>query len=109
MTEPDPVTVFGRRVKELRAMQGLNLRQLEDLSGVSYSQICRIEQGDGTTLRSALRIAGALGAGLAWLLDPSTCTTCFGAPPPGFRCQDCPAIGPARAGVPAHDMGGDVG
>lgn len=103
----DPVAVFGMRVKELRAMQGLNLRQLEDLSGVSYAQICRIEQGDGTTLRSAIRIADALGAGLAWLLNPSTCTTCLGGPPPGFRCQGCGTDGP-RVADPPRVTGADI-
>lgn len=47
------------RIRQLRRERRWTLRRLCQLSGVPVNTICRMEGGNGTTLRNALRIAGA--------------------------------------------------
>jgi transcriptional regulator with XRE-family HTH domain len=47
------------RIRQLRHERKWSLRRLFELSGVPVNTICRMESGNGTTLRNALRIAGA--------------------------------------------------
>lgn len=90
-----PVTVaFGRRARELRQEQGWSLRHTGALVGLNWGTLCKIEQGAGTTLGAADRIASAFGMSLAVMLSPDTCGHCHGAPPRGFTCQECATAGP---------------
>ncbi len=50
------------RLKELREEQVLSLRDLEDISGVSYNTIWRLEDGrQGAHPRTIRKLAAALG------------------------------------------------
>ncbi len=54
--------VDGMRLRELRERRALSLRELSELSGVSYNAIWRIEVGrTGAQPRTVRRLAGALG------------------------------------------------
>jgi len=53
---------FGQLLRQRRKQQQMTLRDLEELSGVSYSQLSKIERGESVPLRTNVeRIAGALG------------------------------------------------
>ena len=64
----------GRRVAELRRVQGRTQRELSEVLGVSVQYVQRIEQGrENLTLRSLAELAIALDApASALLLAPST-------------------------------------
>jgi len=47
------------RIRQLRRERRWTLRRLCQLSGAPVNTICRMEGGNGTTLRNALRIANA--------------------------------------------------
>lgn len=50
------------KLRELRERQALSLRELSELSGVSYNAIWRIEVGrTGAQPRTVRKLAGALG------------------------------------------------
>jgi transcriptional regulator with XRE-family HTH domain len=54
--------VDGIKLRKLREQQALSLRELSDLSGVSYNAIWRIEVGrTGAKPRTIRRLAEALG------------------------------------------------
>jgi HTH-type transcriptional regulator, competence development regulator len=54
--------VDGIKLRKLREQQALSLRELSDLSGVSYNAIWRIEVGrTGAKPRTIRRLAKALG------------------------------------------------
>ncbi|MGE3630426.1 MAG: helix-turn-helix domain-containing protein [Sandaracinaceae bacterium] len=62
---------IGERVAELRAIQGLMLAELEEYSGIGLTQLSRIENGQkNISMRTALRIADALGVQLHELFVP---------------------------------------
>ncbi len=62
---------MGERMAELRALQNLSLTQLEEFSGIDTGQLSRIENGKrNISLRTALRIADALGVQLHELFVP---------------------------------------
>ncbi|MGF1473076.1 MAG: helix-turn-helix domain-containing protein [Rubrobacteraceae bacterium] len=51
-----------KRLRELREQRVLSMRELEDLSGVSYNTIWRLETGKtGAQPRTIRKIAGVLG------------------------------------------------
>ncbi|MDO9455237.1 helix-turn-helix domain-containing protein [Nocardioides sp.] len=53
---------FGRRVREVRQAQSKSLEALAEGSSLHWSNVARIERGQGNvTLRSLLRLADALG------------------------------------------------
>jgi HTH-type transcriptional regulator, competence development regulator len=57
------------RLRELRRTRVLSMRELEELSGVSYNTIWRLETGrTGAQPRTIRRIAGALGVDPAELV-----------------------------------------
>ena len=57
------------RLRELRRLRVLSMRELEELSGVSYNTIWRLETGrTGAQPRTIRRIAGALGVDPAELV-----------------------------------------
>lgn len=41
----DDCARIGHQLAELRAQKGLSVRQLAELSGVSYANICKLERG----------------------------------------------------------------
>lgn len=93
--EPVSVTVaFGRRVRELRQERGWSLRHAGTLVSLNWGTLCKIENGAGTTLGSADRIAGVFGKSLSELVAPVSCGQCLDSPPAGFACQACGAKGP---------------
>lgn len=62
--------LLGENVRRLRAALGLSLRDLRERSDVAISLISRVEQGRGTSIRVAARLAGGLGVSLPALLSP---------------------------------------
>lgn len=62
---------MGRRIGELRALQGFTLNQLEEHCGVGFSLLSKIERGRrNISVRTAVRIADALGVQLHELFVP---------------------------------------
>lgn len=61
-----------RRLRRIREQKALSLRQLEQLSGVDYSTISKIETGESRSpkLETIVRLAQALGVNLSELIDP---------------------------------------
>src|ERR1044071_4817223 len=60
---------FGDRVRTLRERQGVTLRQLAQLSGLSDRYIIQVEQGTANpSLESVLRLARALQTSVTGLL-----------------------------------------
>ena len=58
-----------RRLRELRRQKVLSMRELEEMSGVSYNTIWRLETGKtGAQPRTIRRIADALGVDAAELV-----------------------------------------
>ena len=58
-----------RRLRELRRQKVLSMRELEEISGVSYNTIWRLETGKtGAQPRTIRRIADALGVDAAELV-----------------------------------------
>ncbi len=57
------VEVNAQRLRELRERKVLALRELEELSGVAYNTIWRLERGKtGAHPRTVRKLAAALGA-----------------------------------------------
>jgi DNA-binding XRE family transcriptional regulator len=68
--------VIKNRLKELRKARGLTLEKLAELSGVSVSQINRIErQTRGWSVESLPKLAKALGVSVSELIDASQAWT----------------------------------
>ncbi len=62
-----------QRLRELRRERVLSMRELEELSGVSYNTIWRLETGKtGAQQRTIRKIAGALGVEPAELVKGSS-------------------------------------
>ena len=58
-----------RRLRELRRQKVLSMRELEEMSGVSYNTVWRLETGKtGAQPRTIRRIADALGVDPAELV-----------------------------------------
>ena len=56
------VEINGRRLRELRREKAVERKELEELSGVHFATIVRIELGQSTArLSTAKKIANALG------------------------------------------------
>ena len=74
--DPDPkafsrayLASFGERVRTLRERQGITLKQLAQLSGLSDRYIIQVEKGEANpSLESVLRLAPALQASVTGLL-----------------------------------------
>jgi predicted transcriptional regulator len=91
------VLAFGRRVRDLRREAGRTLGDLASDAGVGPSVLSRIENGSGTTIATAARLARSLGVPVAALLPSVDCGWCLDAPPAGYLCAECGLPGP-RAG-----------
>lgn len=89
--------VFGRYMRHLRTGAGLSLRSLSGKCGVQQDALQRAEHGKTVTLPNAVRIAAALGVPLASMLEPPSCESCLGMPPPGFTCNECGTAAKADA------------
>jgi SOS-response transcriptional repressor LexA len=61
---------IGERVKRIRLQKNLSLRKLEELSGVPYQNLHKLEAGrqKETTCTNAFGIATALGVTIEWLI-----------------------------------------
>ncbi len=60
----------GRRIAERRAEAGLNQRELEALTGISQSTLCRIESGGRPArMDEVISVAWALGCPVEAILD----------------------------------------
>ena len=58
------------RLKETRIEKGLSINELSRKSGVGSSNISRLEKHEGAlTVKTASKLAEALGVGTSWLLD----------------------------------------
>lgn len=72
---------FGEKVRELRERQGITLKQLAQLSGLSDRYIIQVEQGAANpSLDSVLRLARALQTSVTGLLSEDEQNTKAGAP-----------------------------
>ncbi|MBG0738892.1 helix-turn-helix transcriptional regulator [Paeniglutamicibacter antarcticus] len=61
---------IGRRIAERRNEAGLNQRDLENLTGISQSTLCRIENGSrAARMDDIISIAWALGCPVEAILD----------------------------------------
>jgi len=68
----DPRVALGRRVKELRGLQGITQEELADRSGLFRTYMSRIESGRANpTLTMLHQIAAAFGVDVGELLVPS--------------------------------------
>jgi transcriptional regulator with XRE-family HTH domain len=83
-------------IRRLRETRGHSLRVLSEklkANGrpVSPDAILKVEQGlRRVDVDDLVAFADVFGVTVAQLLDPPTdCTTCHGAPPPGFACREC--------------------
>jgi transcriptional regulator with XRE-family HTH domain len=54
-------SAFGAQVRALRISHELDQSQLADRAGVSLGSVKSLEQGRGSTLRTVIRVARALG------------------------------------------------
>lgn len=52
---------FGEQVRALRIAAALDQAQLASLAGLSLGSVKNLEQGNGSTLRTVVRVARALG------------------------------------------------
>lgn len=60
----------GRRIAERREEAGLNQREVEALTGISQSTLCRIENGSRTArMDEVISVAWALGCPVESILD----------------------------------------
>ncbi|WP_372672603.1 helix-turn-helix domain-containing protein [Amycolatopsis kentuckyensis] len=64
MTDDD-IADFGRRIRELRSARRLTLRELSDLTGISYGHLGKIERGEREVDRRRTLEALALGLRVA--------------------------------------------
>lgn len=60
---------FGQHIAQQRAARNWTLRRLEEASGISFSNLSRIEHGMDTTLSSVLKLADAFDLPPAQLLS----------------------------------------
>jgi len=60
-TTDDWEALIGEQFRGLRIAAGMDQTQLADLAGVSVGTVKGLEQGRGSTLRTLVRIARALG------------------------------------------------
>jgi len=59
-----------KKLRKLRLERGLSLRDLEKLSGVAYSGICRMENGEYLpNIKTLLKLARALNVRVEDLID----------------------------------------
>ena len=72
MRYPD-VDIFlqqiGKRLKELRAQQGISQRELGLRSGLEKSEIQRLERGGNTSFKTMLKVVNALDIDFRELFD----------------------------------------
>ena len=62
---------IGRAISKMRRAQGKSQKEFAQIAGLSASAIKKIEGGDGSTMRSLILIAGALGRS-EWLSSFAT-------------------------------------
>lgn len=68
--------LFGKRVRELRARQGISQEELADRAKVHRTYIGGIERGErNPTVTTIYRLAKALGVAPSQLLEPSETET----------------------------------
>ena len=66
--------IIGRNIKKLRTEQGLSLRKLGLMIGMSYVHLFGIEHAEASASIDALsKIASGLGVDVAALLDDADC------------------------------------
>ncbi len=59
--KPDPLVMFGKRVRELRTKAGLSQEALADLAGIHRNYLGETERGKrNISLRNILKLAEAL-------------------------------------------------
>lgn len=89
-----PEQMFGQTMRALRKRSGYTQAEIADQL-VAYgikldpSAVTRMENGDRSVrLNEAVAVATILFVSLPDILE-SSCMTCFGSPPRGFRCTEC--------------------
>lgn len=67
---------IGRMIKEARNKRHLSKKDLEDLSGISYSYIDKIERGTNSpSLETITRLLGPMGAHIEVVIEPEPAMT----------------------------------
>jgi mannose-6-phosphate isomerase-like protein (cupin superfamily) len=93
----DPAAVVGPRIRELRRRRGLTLQELGARTNLTHAFLSQVERGLARpSLRSAVRIAAALGVAVGTLIEPSDAS----GGPRLTRATTVPGIG--GDGVPAE-------
>jgi len=70
MTHPQVKAAFGRRVRELRQVQGWSQEHLADVVGLDRSYVGGVERGErNVSLENIAKFAKALGVTLSGLMD----------------------------------------
>lgn len=89
--ELSPLARFGAMVAAERAYRGWSMRDLCAKAGLpaAPSRVKDIEDGKGTSLAIAVKIASALRLSLDPLLTAPWCARCGDEAPPGFICSTC--------------------
>jgi transcriptional regulator with XRE-family HTH domain len=69
--DPDPRTIFGRRVRQLRLRRGLSQEKLAELADLHRNYVGGIERGErNVALLNIIALARALRVKPAKLLEP---------------------------------------
>lgn len=90
---PDPSAVVGPRIRRLRHARGMTLQELGARSGLTHAFLSQVERGVARpSLRSAARIASALGVAIGTLVQPAERTGL----PRVTRASAPPSIAPGR-------------
>ena len=89
--QPDALARFGAHLRAALRARGWSRSELAALAGIGAADVTRAANGSACGLSLAEKIAAALGADLAAMLQPLSCTTCAGTPPEGFACLRCGA------------------
>ena len=71
MLESVGAEVIGHRVRRLRDLQGLSIRELAEKASISKNSIVRLEQGRGTQAVTILKICAVLGVHTQRLAEPT--------------------------------------
>lgn len=93
--EATPIERFGQMVAAERAHRCWSMRDLCAEAGLppAPATIKRIEDGGGTSLAIAVKVAGVLDLSLDALIARPGCARCEDRPPRGYTCNACGASG----------------
>lgn len=71
VTDPSSRAMAGDRLRRTRTQQGLSIRQIAQLAGISKTSVVQVELGRSTRRSTYLKVAQVLGLHLEKLLQPA--------------------------------------